>query len=472
MKILSINARGTNSLRKRRAIKAIIKEVKPDFVCIQETKKDIISESFCGSFWPDKEFEWSYYGSKGASGGLLTIWRKLSFSLISQWGSDGALALKGKWIAEDVYINLVNIYAPIDVKEQYKLWEEVLGWIQPQISDLWCICGDFNATLHQSERKGRSRFFNSRRCSQFRKLIEEAELVDLPLLRRKYTWYKDNGESCSRIDRFLLSSSCHNRWNQSKQYGLKRTFSDHAPILLDISQKENWGPIPFKMINWWIDIESFRNLVSNFWRNTSVEGWGGFVLKEKMKMLKLEIKNWKRGYGTNFSKEIEEAEMKLANLDSKLEQEEWSAEDKEIRRNTLVALEDFLLKRDRVAIQKSRSRWLKEGDANTSFFHHIVKRHSKAHEINSVKIKEARLEGVHQVKEGIFQYFKDFFSDHSSIDVRIRGIECSSLNEFENLSLIKEFSLEEASRTSLGNRAAGLSEKNGLNPAPLSHSQI
>lgn len=39
----------------------------------------------------------------------------------------------------------------------------------------------------------------------FRNFIEEAELVDLPMVGRKYTWVRPNGSAMSRLDRFLLS---------------------------------------------------------------------------------------------------------------------------------------------------------------------------------------------------------------------------------------------------------------------------
>ncbi|KAL8474343.1 hypothetical protein ACS0TY_030982 [Phlomoides rotata] len=153
--------------------------------------------------------------------------------------------MSGRWKVEEVTINLVNIYASCEVKDQQELWGEVQGWIKDKNQESWCVCGYFNAILHPSERKGRGRFINHTGCRQFRSFIEEAELTDLPLLRRKFTWYKDNGASCSRLDRFLILAKWCARWPNAKQSGLKRIFSDHAPIILESCQRENWGPIPF-----------------------------------------------------------------------------------------------------------------------------------------------------------------------------------------------------------------------------------
>ncbi|KAL8507992.1 hypothetical protein ACS0TY_018516 [Phlomoides rotata] len=248
--------------------------------------------------------------------------------MVQHWGTGGALGLTGIWLADNVTIHLVNICAYCDPKEQKALWEEVKGWKKSKPLDLWCVCGDFNSTLHTNERKGRGRYNNNIGIRKFREFVKASELSDLPLLRRKFTWYKDNGECCSHIDRFLLTSGWCNRWPNAKQVGLKKSFSDHAPIFLENCQPEFWGPIPFKMVNWWLDRDDFRILFSKFWKDSVVEGWGCFVLKEKLKLLKKEIKIWKSNNGTSFSKEIEEAEQKLVSLDEKVEAMGWNDEDR------------------------------------------------------------------------------------------------------------------------------------------------
>ncbi|KAL8498894.1 hypothetical protein ACS0TY_022022 [Phlomoides rotata] len=229
----------------------------------------------------------------------------------------------------------------------------------------------------------------------------DSDQVDLPLLRRKFTWYKDNGGSCSRIDRFLISSSWCNRWPNAIQIGLKRTFYDHAPILLEVSVKENWGPMPFKVVNWWLDQEDFFKHVEDVWRETKVEGWGGYVIKEKLKKLKLVIKAWKNKKGTNLSKEIEETEKRLTTLDYKLDNGDWDDTDRDNRRALQVELEELRIKSDRMAAEKSRARWLAEGDANSSFFHALINRNNKRSELKCVKVNDRWLEGVNQVKDGI-----------------------------------------------------------------------
>ncbi|KAL8555169.1 hypothetical protein ACS0TY_003106 [Phlomoides rotata] len=402
MLILSLNARGTNSCRKRKLIKDLIRDTKADIVCLQETKWEIVNNSYCEALWPDKDFGWTYCGSNGASGGLITIWRSSVFTLLDHWSTNGALAIKGLWNEKKVSINLINIYASCKSKKQQVLWDEIHEWISKQPEAFWCVCGDFNTTLYQAERNGKGRFNDEKRRRQFSKFIVECDLIDLPLLRRKFTWYKDKGGSCSRIDRFLLSTSWSNRWTNVKQSGLTRSIYDHAPILLEVFEKENWGPISFRIVNWWLDQEDFRQLVEKAWKDTVVEGWGGYVLKEKLKNLKLEIKAWKAKNSTTFTKEIEDIERQLTEYDIKLENDVWDVTDCENRRALQLNLEELRIKRDRLVAQKSRAKWLSEGEANTSFFHDMINRNNRRSELKSVKINNSWFEGGNQVKEGIF----------------------------------------------------------------------
>ncbi|KAL8554365.1 hypothetical protein ACS0TY_002515 [Phlomoides rotata] len=207
-------------------------------VCLQETKREVVNQEFCESLWPDKDFAWVYSRSNRASGGLITIWRNSVFAMDNQWGVSGALAIKGTWQGNIRNFILINIYAPSGSKDQQRLWEDIQDWNFGQQDDLWYVCGDFNTVTNQSERKGDNRLVSDKRSRNFCKFIANLELVDLPLLRRKYTWYKDNGTCCSRIDRFLISQKWCSLWPNLKRFGLKRTFSDHPQFCSKILEKK------------------------------------------------------------------------------------------------------------------------------------------------------------------------------------------------------------------------------------------
>lgn len=62
------------------------------------------------------------------------------------------------------------------------------------------IMGDLNEVLLPEERKDHSNVTAS--IEDFRDWINDFELIDLPLLGRKYTWYRNN--QASRNDRAFI----------------------------------------------------------------------------------------------------------------------------------------------------------------------------------------------------------------------------------------------------------------------------
>lgn len=65
----------------------------------------------------------------------------------------------------------------------------------------------------------------------------------------------------------------------------KPWIGDHCPILLR-SKYIDWGPKPFKILDCWFHDRSFKTIVQDCWASNQQWGWGGFVLKEKIKEVK------------------------------------------------------------------------------------------------------------------------------------------------------------------------------------------
>lgn len=107
--------------------------------------------------------------------------------------------------------------------------------------------GDFNSVRNEQERSGVGNVINRRDIRAFDDFIGEAQLFDLPLHGRNFTWYRPN-ERCKSRDRFLVNEEWMLRWPHSTQKGLPRSVSDHCPLTLE-TKFTDWGPRPFRFIN-------------------------------------------------------------------------------------------------------------------------------------------------------------------------------------------------------------------------------
>jgi hypothetical protein len=83
MIITTFNIRGLGGLSKRKKVRDLVSHNNVDFLALQETKMETVTNAFCYSLWGNDDCEWAFLPSIGNSGGILSIWRKSQSNLIS-----------------------------------------------------------------------------------------------------------------------------------------------------------------------------------------------------------------------------------------------------------------------------------------------------------------------------------------------------------------------------------------------------
>ncbi|GKU91868.1 hypothetical protein SLEP1_g5682 [Rubroshorea leprosula] len=300
--------------------------------------------------------------------------------------------------------------------------------------------GDFNAVKEHQERAG-SRG-NAREIREFKNFIMDLGLIDLPLIGRKYTWYHSNGTSMSRLDRFLVSEEWLLNWEDVRQWGLKGSISDHCPILLK-NQKVDWGPKPFKFFDVWMEQPGFEKLIHDSWSSTKIHGWKGYILKEKLKRLKGALKNWSRNYMVEVDKKICIAEDKIAELDMKGERQRLTVGEVQARKESFAKLLKNVRIKNRIWHQKARRMWLREGDANTAFYHKCIKSRLMKNEINCIMVNGCQRVEVDDIREEIAKYFQSLFKNEEWVRPTLGGLNFNQIFESQNQMLTAQFSKEE-----------------------------
>ncbi|GKV37864.1 hypothetical protein SLEP1_g45836 [Rubroshorea leprosula] len=292
------------------------------------------------------------------------------------------------------------------------LWSNIKELLMEE-GGCWCLMGDFNAIRSEYEwNGGRS---NMREMAKFDEFIRECGLIDLPLIGRKYTWYQPNEEVMSRLDRFLLSEDWCLKWGDLKQWGLKRAKSYHCPILMK-NLTIDWGPKPFRFFDVWLNSPGCKEIVEEVWSSTLTSGWYGYRLKEKLKATKKALKVWSRNMVSETDSNIKRYEESIAAIDLKGE----------------VAL----------CLKKWKA-WIKDGDANTSFFHRCVKGRRRQNEIVGIQVGDKYMEQVDEIKEGVANYFQNLFTEERWQRPHLDGLEFKKISAEDNLLLLAPFNKEE-----------------------------
>jgi hypothetical protein len=174
-----------------------------DVCLLQETKKATFEDYSIHNLWGHHDVDWVVQESNGLSGGMIIIWNSSCFKLLSSFSGYGFLGIKVE--RDGVVLHIVNVYSPCNLLGKKRLWEELVTVKQQSGVGEWCVGGDFNAVLLASERRGSSADGRQGERTLFNHFVEDMELIDVPVLGKKNSWFSADGKSMSRIDRFLLS---------------------------------------------------------------------------------------------------------------------------------------------------------------------------------------------------------------------------------------------------------------------------
>ena len=181
----------------------------------------------------------------------------------------------------------------------------------------------------------------------------------------------------SCIDRTLVSVDWVDHFGNVSQMVLLRVISDHCPLLVEASGV-GLGRCAFKFENMWLKVEGFVKRVKQWWEGYSFMGSPSFVLAQKLKALKEDLKKWNKEEFGDLAFRKKCLLAKLLGLDVKeellgllnVEQSYCTQVKGDIA--TLAALEETFWR------QKSRAQYVKEGDNNTRFFHRLANSHRRA----------------------------------------------------------------------------------------------
>ncbi|XP_058761128.1 uncharacterized protein LOC131634473 [Vicia villosa] len=159
-------------------------------------------------------------------------------------------------------------------------------------------------------------------------------------------------------------------------------------------------------------------------------------------MIKESLRIWHKNHTQNLGGKIKEAKEDLNKLELKEETVGLSEEEIATKRKRWDQLFKLSNLNCSIQWQKSRARWLKEGDANTRYFHGCINKRRRENQILSLEHNGRMLSDVDEIKNAIANHFKHHFSARG-----VRPLPCKvnfkRINSMNNEELIKEFSEEE-----------------------------
>ncbi|KAK1413002.1 hypothetical protein QVD17_34682 [Tagetes erecta] len=348
----------------------------------EETKKSTTENIPFTSIWGDSSFHSAASPSGGRSGGLACCWEQGVFDVQNSICSKNFIMVSGHWKGINEMVNLVNVYAPQPAAEKKALWEELMNLINGK-PGLWVFMGDFNAIRCIGDRSTNHPL--EIEDHDFNHFIRSAGLNEFNMGGDNFTWIKDDGTVLSKLDRFFVCNEFISIWPLSTVTALKRKWSDHNPLIL-ITSHLDYGPCPFRLYNSWLNEESLDQAVNNSWARPHQRGKPDFMLNRKLKRLKDDLKNWRDDKNKEKAMIRNKLDALIHDMEHKAGTSGLTIDERKSRMEAKKQLQHIELMEKKDLIQKSRIKWLQDGDENSSFFHGIINGNKKRNRIHGLKI--------------------------------------------------------------------------------------
>ncbi|WMV32724.1 hypothetical protein MTR67_026109 [Solanum verrucosum] len=289
----------------------------------------------------------------------------------------------------------------------------------------WCSVGDYNVITSIEEKLGGVPY-NMRKSLEFIVVIKACGLMDLGFSGHKFTWSNKRGiqhKIWKRLDKALVNDAWLEKMPQTTITHLPSVGYDHCPLLLELNANEEEHIKYFKFLNCWADHNKFLDIVKTCWQR-NIEGNNMWKFHQKLKRLSNTLSSWSRKeFGDIFGK-VREYEEKVRNAEENLINDQ-----KETNRATLHELNakyiKFLKLEDSIFKQKSQLQWFKEGDANTKYFHSLIRRRRKRLFIHKLIGDDGEwLQGEDNIAKAACDHFQNIFTGdkHGKHEVRVLSV--------------------------------------------------
>lgn len=273
------------------------------------------------------------------------------------------------------------VYGKHTIVARQALWESLTRFSQ-QNAIPWIISGDFNTYLSLDEHDGRTTP-PLRHLQDFSQCVDVCGLQDMPFVGSPFTWSRGTGQGRvrRRLDRHLCTVAFTELFVNISVQHLSRTTSDHSPMLLKCSTTVERVHVPFRYINAWANHSDFKSYVQQQWAQYPMIG-GMRGLYMKLNRLKKDLQIWNKNVYGNIFNNVVEAEAVYRRLEV-----QFDMDPSPDNRTSLSLAQAKLLQATQAQTsywaQKSRIRWISEGEANTAYFHAVVKdKHRRQHIAN------------------------------------------------------------------------------------------
>ncbi|CAN6543407.1 unnamed protein product [Malus baccata var. baccata] len=214
-----------------------------------------------------------------------------------------------------------------------------------------------------------------------------------------------NGEWVEeRLDRGLLNGFWQEVWPTTFAEHGPVLGSDHCPIVIMSDSGRTLGCKLFRFMAFWAKDEECQKIVEECWARQWV---GSMEVQwvQKLNACRSYLTRWSRNKFKQRGQQIEELTVQLVEL-----QKQWGTNFRAIQEKQKLIV-DLQAQEASFWHQRSRVKWLREGDLNTKFFHQSTLQRRRRNLILKLKVDDGQwVEHPSWVRQMVEDHFQNLFT--------------------------------------------------------------
>lgn len=247
----------------------------------------------------------------------------------------------------------------------------------------------------------------------------------------------------AKIDRIFVSTSWEAAFPLASVRALDRLPSDHNPLLLNAGDNCCFGKKIFRFKKWWLEKESFREVVVKAWNTPcslkrSIDRW-----QFKIRTLRRIVRGWAANEVAELNRTKASLSRDFTRLEGISEVRILSTEELSELRQVEKQLDQIWALEEIKSKQRSRDRDLLEGDRNTAYFHAVANYRSRKKRIDCLQGPGGLVYDQNSMMSVAVDYYKKLFErkveSRAELDQDFWDPE-DKVSEVENRHLVAPFS--------------------------------
>ncbi|XP_019258106.1 PREDICTED: uncharacterized protein LOC109236386 [Nicotiana attenuata] len=381
-------------------LKEFVKTNKVEIIAIYEHRvSEAKAEKIITKILPG--WKWCHNVSNTCKGRIWVLWNPniVQFTMTGSY----AQLIHGtvKNFKSIIEFQFSTIYGLHNINDRKELWE-MIRIIEKQVKEPWLLMGDFNSIFGDEDRMQGRDVLDSE-TKDFREVVEECNLAELPTIGRSYTW--TNSHVFSRIDRALVNDKWILNMPSRQVHVMNPGFSYHSPLGMETSVESDNKRRPFKFYNCMVDHPDFRHIVESNWK------WKAGTMEDIWKNLK----HVKAALKQLNNKEFMNVKLKIKSIRDKLQEVQGRMKDHnapsrlfEVEKVMIQQLKKWDKIEEAIYKQKSRIQWLQLGDSNTAYFFASMKGRKARNQITKlIDSKGNTLTNCQEIENEIVNFYKN-----------------------------------------------------------------